>query len=62
MPNAEREHLGAAGVGFGGAREGLRGERGGPERRDGIFNHVRFGEDGHLAQREGRSTEKMVLT
>ena len=31
VPNAEREHLGAAGVGRGGARAGLRGECGGPE-------------------------------
>lgn len=62
VPFDERENLGAAGVGRGGSGAGLRGERGGPERRDGIFNHVRFGEDGHLAQREGRSTEKMVLT
>lgn len=62
MSDYELEHLGAAGVGRGGSGAGLRGECGGHERRDGIFNHVRFGEDGHLAQREGRSTEKMVLT
>lgn len=31
VPNAEREHLGAADVGFGGSGAGLRGECGGPE-------------------------------